>query len=86
MIAAYPCSGEINSTVTDSASKLSIIKQKYNDGTLDELDGISVEYDTWRFNVRTSNTEPLIRLNVESKGDASLMLQKTEELLNIIRS
>ncbi|HPN37381.1 MAG TPA: phosphomannomutase [Melioribacteraceae bacterium] len=86
MIAAYPCSGEINSTVSDSASKLAIIKEKYSDGIIDELDGISVEYDTWRFNVRTSNTEPLIRLNVESKGDAILMRQKTEELLNIIRS
>jgi len=86
MIANFPCSGEINSTVSDSATKLALIKEKYSDGILSEVDGISVEYDTWRFNVRTSNTEPLIRLNVESRGDAVLMKQKTEELLNIIRS
>ncbi len=86
MITAYPCSGEINSTVTNAAEKLDLIKAIYNDGILSEVDGISVEYDTWRFNVRTSNTEPLIRLNVESKADEKLMLAKTEELLKLIRS
>ncbi len=86
MIAAYPCSGEINSSVTDSASKLALIKEKYSDGIISEVDGISVAYDTWRFNVRTSNTEPLIRLNVETKGNYKLMEEKTEELLKLIRS
>lgn len=86
MVAAYPCSGEINSTVTDSAIKLSLIKEKYSDGVLDELDGVSVEYPNWRFNVRTSNTEPLIRLNVESRGDEKLLNEKTKELLDLIRS
>ncbi len=86
MIAKYPCSGEINTTLDDPKAKIAEIKEKYSDGKLDELDGVSVEYDTWRFNVRMSNTEPLLRLNVESKGDAELMKAKTEELLELIRN
>lgn len=86
MIENYPCSGEINSTIENPAAKLEIIKQKYSDGKMDFLDGVSVEYDNWRFNVRMSNTEPLIRLNVESKKDEKLMKEKTEELLNLIRN
>jgi len=85
MISKYPCSGEINSTVDNPKEKMDEIKAKFSDGKLDELDGISVEYDSWRFNVRISNTEPLLRLNVESKGDINLMKLKTEELLQIIR-
>lgn len=86
MIKAYPCSGEINSTVENPKAKLLAIKEKYNDGKVDELDGVSVEYPNWRFNVRMSNTEPLLRLNVESRADEKLMKEKTEELLNFIRS
>jgi len=86
MVNAYPCSGEINSTVTDSASKIKVITEKYSDGKADTLDGISVEYPEWRFNVRSSNTEPLIRLNVETKRDEKLLKEKTEELLKQIRS
>jgi phosphomannomutase len=86
MESAFPCSGEINSTVTDSASKIELITKKYSDGKQNNLDGISVEYPEWRFNVRSSNTEPLIRLNVESKRDQILLKEKTEELLNLIRS
>ncbi|MCZ7601978.1 MAG: phosphomannomutase [Melioribacteraceae bacterium] len=86
MVAAYPCSGEINTKLEDPVKKLEEIKTKYSDGKMDFLDGVSVEYDDWRFNVRMSNTEPLIRLNVESKGDYKLMEEKTEELLNLIRS
>lgn len=85
MVRAYPCSGEINSTIPDPAGKLKEIKAKYSEGKLDELDGVSVEYSDWRFNVRMSNTEPLIRLNVESRGDAQLMENKTKELLDFIR-
>jgi phosphomannomutase len=51
---------------------------------MDFTDGLSIEFDTWRFNLRSSNTEPLIRLNVESRGDAELMQQKTQELLALI--
>jgi phosphomannomutase len=86
MIQKYPCSGEINSTIDNPKAKIAEIKAKYSDGKMDELDGISVEYDTWRFNVRISNTEPLLRLNVESKGNAELMKAKTEELLQLIRN
>ncbi|MFO7447673.1 MAG: phosphomannomutase [Ignavibacteriaceae bacterium] len=85
MIAAYPCSGEINSTIKDPAGKLKEIEEKYSDGIVDHLDGVSVEYPDWRFNLRISNTEPIIRLNVESRGDKKLMEEKTEELLKIIR-
>jgi phosphomannomutase len=86
MIHNYPCSGEINSKIADPAGKLKEIEAKYSDGKIDHLDGVSVEFDKWRFNLRISNTEPIIRLNVESKGDINLMKEKTEELLKIIRS
>ena len=86
MVANYPCSGEINSKIADPADKIIALKEKYSDGKIDELDGLSVEYSDWRFNVRMSNTEPLIRLNVESKGNEKLMHEKTEELLNFIRN
>jgi len=86
MIAAYPCSGEINSTISDPAGKIKEIEKKYSDGKIDELDGISIEYPNWRFNLRMSNTEPILRLNVESRNDEKLMKEKTEELLKIIRA
>lgn len=86
MISKYPCSGEINTTLENPKAKIEEIKAKYTDGKLDELDGVSVEYDTWRFNIRMSNTEPLLRLNVESKGDVELLKLKTEELLQLIRN
>jgi phosphomannomutase len=86
MIAAYPCSGEINSTISDPAGKIKEIEKKYSDGKVDLVDGLSVEYNKWRFNLRMSNTEPVLRLNVESKADINLMKEKTEELLKIIRN
>ncbi len=85
MIAAYPCSGEINSTIDDPAEKIKEIEKKYSDGKIDKLDGLSADYDDWRFNLRMSNTEPILRLNVESKNDIKLMKKKTKELLKIIR-
>ncbi len=86
MVSSFPCSGEINTKLENPQAKLEEIKAKYNDGKLDYTDGVSVEYEKWRFNVRLSNTEPLIRLNVETRGDIDLMKQKTEELLGLIRS
>lgn len=86
MVAAYPCSGEINSRIEDPAGKIEELKEKYSDGKVDLVDGISVEYENWRFNVRMSNTEPLLRLNVETKGDRNLMEEKTNELLDFIRN
>lgn len=86
MISNYPCSGEINSTISDPAGKLIEIEKLYSDGKVDKTDGLSVEYDDWRFNLRMSNTEPIIRLNVEAKKDEKLMKEKTEEILKIIRN
>lgn len=86
MISNFPCSGEINSKIDDPKSKLEQLKQKYSDGKLDEVDGVSVFYDNWRFNVRMSNTEPLLRLNVETRGDQLLLEEKTKELLDFIRN
>jgi phosphomannomutase len=86
MIKEYPCSGEINSTINNPAGKLLEIEKKYSGGKIEHIDGLSVEYPDWRFNLRISNTEPIIRLNVESRGNIDLMKQKTEELLKAIRS
>lgn len=85
MIRLYPCSGEINSTISNPTEKIREIKKRYTGGINDELDGLSVEYPDWRFNIRMSNTEPLLRLNVESKNDEKLMHEKTNELLKFIR-
>ncbi len=86
MIESFPCSGEINSKIENPKAKLNELKSKYSDGKLEEIDGISIEYPNWRFNVRMSNTEPLLRLNVESKNNKELMEEKTKELLDFIRS
>jgi phosphomannomutase len=85
MIRSYPCSGEINSEIDNPAEKLKVLESKYSDGEISKIDGLSVAYEDWRFNVRLSNTEPIIRLNVESKGNIALMKAKAEELLKIIR-
>lgn len=81
--ARYPVSGEINREVDDAAAMLARIEKHYapSAGLLDKTDGVSMEFGDWRFNVRMSNTEPLVRLNVESRGDEALMQQKTAELL-----
>jgi phosphomannomutase len=85
-IRLFPASGEINRRVADSAATLVAVRESYAQHALgvDDTDGLSVEYAQWRFNLRVSNTEPLIRLNVESRGDQALMRQKTAELLDLI--
>jgi phosphomannomutase len=84
---SYPCSGEINSKVKDADEVLARIEAEYgSQGKVTKIDGLSVEYDNWRFNLRKSNTEPVIRLNVETRQDTSLMKAKTDELLNKIRA
>ena len=80
----FPCSGEINRKVEDSPAILKALEEKYADGEQDKMDGLSVAYADWRFNVRTSNTEPVMRLNVETKGDKELLAAKTAEILEII--
>lgn len=83
---AYPVSGEINRPVADPKATLAAIARRYGDagGVLDTMDGIGVSFPDWRFNVRMSNTEPLVRLNVESRGDHALMAAKTAELLALL--
>ena len=82
-IEAYPASGEINRTIADPATVIAAIEAKYGveAKSVSHVDGVSVEYDHWRFNLRMSNTEPVVRLNVESRGDIPLMREKTDELL-----
>lgn len=83
----FPISGEINSTVKDAAAVMQAVEGKYAaSGKKTTVDGLSVDYDTWRFNLRVSNTEPVIRLNVESRGDQALLEEKTKELLALIRA
>ena len=82
----YFVSGEINSEVSDVKAKISEAKEKYapQAKSVDEIDGVSIEFDNWRFNLRGSNTEPVIRLNVEAKSK-ELMEEKRDELIKIIR-
>lgn len=82
-VAKYPCSGEINRQVKDPKAVLETIKADYVEqaNSMDLTDGLSLEFDDWRFNLRMSNTEPVIRLNVESRGDMALVKAKTDELL-----
>jgi phosphomannomutase len=79
----FPASGEINRRVQDAAATLAAFEKEYAPSAQDieHVDGLSVQFADWRFNVRASNTEPLLRLNVESKGDVELMRAKTRELL-----
>ncbi|MEQ9863857.1 phosphomannomutase CpsG [Pectobacterium aroidearum] len=84
---AYPASGEINSTLNEPAKAIDRVKAAYlpNAVSIDETDGISLEFADWRFNLRSSNTEPVVRLNVESKADHALMIEKTEDILRLLR-
>lgn len=84
-IRRYHASGEINSEVHSAKAVLDAIRAKYRDGKLLELDGITVEYADWWFNVRCSNTEPLVRLNLEAKTKVR-MEEKRDELLKLIRT
>lgn len=85
-MAAYPVSGEINSKVQDPDAVIARVEHVYRDGARDTTDGISFEFPDYRFNLRKSNTEPVLRLNVETRGDQLLLQRKTEELLQLIRS
>jgi phosphomannomutase len=82
----YFISGEINSEVEDQEGKMEEIASRYSDGELSELDGISIDYEDWHFNVRPSNTEPLLRLNLESVRSEEHMREKRDEVLHLIRS
>jgi phosphomannomutase/phosphomannomutase/phosphoglucomutase len=84
----FPASGEINRRLPDAAAAIAAIEARYLSGAgrVDRTDGVSVEYDEWRFNLRASNTEPLLRLNVESRGNEGLMREKTAEILALLDS
>ena len=86
--ARYFISGEINTTLEDQCAvpgKLATIAARYRDGTVYTMDGVSVEYPTWHFNVRPSNTEPLLRLNLEGSTQAE-MESRRDEILDLIRA
>jgi phosphomannomutase len=85
-IAAYPSSGEINIKLAQPAASIDSVKQHYlaQAGEVDYTDGISMEFGDWRFNLRSSNTEPVVRLNVESRADVALMQEKTAEILDML--
>ncbi len=87
-IKAFPASGEINRKLPDAKKVLAEAEKKYGKGAevIDHTDGLSVDYKDWRFNVRASNTEPLVRLNVESRANEALMREKTSELLAFLDS
>ena len=85
-MAAYPCSGEINRTIDDPSAVLAAAEAAYGGQAVvtERVDGLSMEFDDWRFNLRMSNTEPVVRLNVESRADPALMEERTKELLALI--
>ncbi len=82
----YFISGEVNSEVSDPQAKMREIAERYSDARQGELDGISIDYDDWHFNVRSSNTEPLLRLCLESLVSAEDMERRRDEVLALIRS
>jgi phosphomannomutase len=82
----FPTSGEINSRVPDAKAAIGAIQARYEKQAkgIDFTDGLSIEFEQWRLNLRSSNTEPLIRLNLESRADEALMREKTREVLQIL--
>lgn len=82
----YPASGEINRRLSDPVAAIAAVRQRFAGESLaeDHTDGLSLEFANWRLNLRSSNTEPVLRLNVESRGDQALMETKTAEILAII--
>jgi len=87
-MAAFPCSGEINRQVEDPDAVLAAVEAHYAEEAeeIDRTDGVSMSFGSWRFNLRRSNTEPVIRLNVEARGDAERMQRCTEELLALVEA
>lgn len=85
-VRAYPCSGELNFTVDDPAATILRVMNTYavESPQIKRTDGVSAEFATWRFNLRASNTEPLLRLNGESRGDSALLARKIDELSALI--
>jgi len=84
----FPASGEINRVLDDPQQAMTRVEMIYTPECLgiDRTDGLSMEFADWRFNLRSSNTEPVLRLNVEARGDEALMKKKTSELLALLDS
>jgi phosphomannomutase len=82
----YFISGEINSEVADAEAKMAELAERYGEARISHLDGVSVDYDEWHFNVRPSNTEPLLRLCLESLVSHADMERRRDEVLGIIRA
>lgn len=82
----FPCSGEINFTVADAPAAIRAVVERYAalSPELDHTDGVSADFGDWRFNLRSSNTEPLVRLNVESRANPDLVAQRVEEISSIL--
>jgi phosphomannomutase len=87
-IQAYPCSGELNFKVGDTNEVIRQVQEKYSsdDPVIDRTDGISLEFEQWRFNLRASNTEPVIRLNIETRSDPDLLEEQTRQLSDLIET
>lgn len=85
-MAAFPCSGEINRSIADPTAALANIEKRYTHEaqSIDRTDGLSMEFQGWRFNLRCSNTEPVVRLNVESRADVKLMEVRRDEILALL--
>jgi phosphomannomutase len=86
-IARYPVSGEINTQVADTDIAIKLVEAHFGDlpHEVDRCDGVSMDFGDWRFNLRASNTEPLLRLNVETRADQALMEQRRDEILKLIQ-
>ncbi|KFZ31367.1 phosphomannomutase [Pseudidiomarina salinarum] len=86
-MAAYPSPGEINSKLNDAKAAIKRVREAYEPHALsvDITDGISLEFENWRFNLRCSNTEPVVRLNIETRANEALMRAKTDEILSLLR-
>ncbi len=87
-IERFPCSGEINRQLKDPKAAIAAVQRHFDSQSpqRDETDGLSLSFDDWRVNIRMSNTEPVLRLNVESRGDIDLMKQRTREILDLIEA
>ncbi len=86
MVLAYPSPGELNRKIADPAAAIQRVREHYESSALviDDTDGISMEFPEWRFNLRMSNTEPVVRLNLETRGDSELLAQCQDELLSLL--
>ena len=86
MVVAYPSPGEINRKIADPAAAIQSVREHYQSSALviDDTDGISMEFQDWRFNLRMSNTEPVVRLNLETRGDTELLAKCKDEILSLL--